>query len=187
MNRIAQTTLDYNLVILCKDLGYSRPLQTTPENPARQAHNLKVVGSNPTPATTIAEQPPRPPAPGAVFVCGKREEFHDIAGALGIGLLARMNGDAVDQRRQRFGCLGRDCRVVQGDPQIPHLVLQKFEERGGAEGWLRSGPGAGCPPFQDPPSRAQARTASAAALGSARLSACCAPMNRSGFAGSPNS
>ena len=33
------------------DAGWSSPV-------ARQAHNLKVAGSNPAPATTIMEQPP---------------------------------------------------------------------------------------------------------------------------------
>src|SRR5690242_21613146 len=42
--------------------GWSSPV-------ARQAHNLKVVGSNPTPATSAhSPPPPPPPPPPLVFV-----------------------------------------------------------------------------------------------------------------------
>src|SRR5215217_1017351 len=40
------------------DAGWSSPV-------ARQAHNLKVTGSNPVPATTESEEPPKAKASGA--------------------------------------------------------------------------------------------------------------------------
>ena len=53
-----------------KDLvaGWSSPV-------ARQAHNLKVTGSNPVPATIFTRTAPTAPAPGAVLVCSKCEQL----------------------------------------------------------------------------------------------------------------
>src|SRR5690606_1537798 len=53
---------------VCRDTngaaGWSSPV-------ARQAHNLKVVGSNPTPATTISSQEAAPPGGFFAFGAGR--------------------------------------------------------------------------------------------------------------------
>ena len=72
--------------------GWSSPV-------ARQAHNLKVVGSNPTPATTVTEQPPSESL-GAVFVCGcESDQARDISGGLGGSFVGASDGYRVDLRR----------------------------------------------------------------------------------------
>jgi hypothetical protein len=78
--------------------GWSSPV-------ARQAHNLKVVGSNPTPATTAIEK--GPPVWAALFVC--RRQIALSAACLwrigiGIGIAARRRS------WRRSGCWRRSGR-----------------------------------------------------------------------------
>ena len=80
------------------DAGWSSPV-------ARQAHNLKVVGSNPTPATTAKELTPPPPGAALSFKAyAARSATFDTASASGAAV--GINRHALDQpihQRRRFG------------------------------------------------------------------------------------
>jgi hypothetical protein len=115
--------------------GPAEPLNTAPQLPApnppagwsspvaRQAHNLKVVGSNPAPATsfhrTVCNQS-RPTRGGLFALCvavRERDHVRDLAHQLDLHtVLRRMNGDALDQGTQdleRFRARGRviECKA----------------------------------------------------------------------------
>ena len=54
---LERTSWTSEMAVTCTDADESGPVQTT-AGPGRQAHNPKVVGSNPTPATKAASQRP---------------------------------------------------------------------------------------------------------------------------------
>ena len=76
------------------DAGWSSPV-------ARQAHNLKVVGSNPTPATNTIEQHAAAPR-GRVFVCGPRSQIRHVGDDIRLGAIRAIgvDGHALDQAVQ---------------------------------------------------------------------------------------
>jgi hypothetical protein len=104
--------------------GWSSPV-------ARQAHNLKVIGSNPIPATTDTDTPVAEAA--GVLVCASfsvrrsspAQDCAQIAMEGGVDLAAlgtRAENDAFDQAAKSLGGLGPVFRTVQSLGEVGDLL-----------------------------------------------------------------
>src|SRR5690349_21511320 len=97
----------------------------------RQAHNLKVVGSNPTPAT-IKDVPP-PPVEAAVVFLAEGEDLGECTDDGDLAMAAHLTGrhlDSIDERTNGLDDL-RACRLVlQRLLKLPYLFAIKFRQIG---------------------------------------------------------